>query len=116
MNKDSNPILLSEHETKYLLDYRLGRLATVSSDNQPHVVPVSYNFDGTDLFFGGWDLKHSLKFRHILKNNKVAMVVDDLLSVNPWVPRGIEIRGSTEILRGEDYVRIIPVKKTSWGL
>lgn len=44
------------------------------------------------------------------------MVVDDLLSVNPWVPRGIEIRGITEILRGEDYVRIIPVRKTSWGL
>ena len=115
-NKDNNPILFSENETKYLFDNRLGRLATVSSDNQPHVVPVSYNFDGTDLFFGGWDLKHSLKFRHILKNNKVAMVVDDLLSVNPWVPRGIEIRGITEILRGEDYVKITPIKKTSWGL
>jgi len=116
MNKNNNPLVFSENETKYLFDNRLGRLATVSSENQPHVVPVSYNFDGTDLFFGGWNLKPSLKFRHILKNNKVAMVVDDLVSINPWVPRGIEIRGITEILRGEDYVRIIPVKKTSWGL
>ncbi|HEX5186465.1 MAG TPA: PPOX class F420-dependent oxidoreductase [Nitrososphaeraceae archaeon] len=101
LNKDNNPTLFSENETKYLFDNRLGRLATVSSDNQPHVVPVSYNFDGTDLFFGDWDLKHSLKFRHILKNNKVAMVVDDLLSVNPWVPRGIEIRGITVRIRGD---------------
>ena len=108
--------MFSEKETKYLRGNRLGRLATVSSENQPHVVPVSYNFDGTDLFFGGGNLKHSLKFRHILKNNKVAMVVDDLVSINPWVPRGIEIRGITEVLRGEDYVRIIPIKKASWGL
>lgn len=68
------------------------------------------------MFFGGWNLKSSLKFRHNKKNNKVAMVVDDLLSVNPWVPRGIEIRGIAEILRGEDYVRIAPIKKASWGL
>lgn len=50
MNKNNNPKVFSENETKYLFDNRLGRLATVSSDNQPHVVPVSYNFDGTDLF------------------------------------------------------------------
>ena len=38
MNKNNNPTLFSENETKYLFDNRLGRLATVSSDNQPHVV------------------------------------------------------------------------------
>jgi hypothetical protein len=38
-----------------------------------------------------------------------------LVSVNPWVPRGVEIKGIAEILRGKDYVKIVPFKKTSWG-
>jgi hypothetical protein len=39
-----------------------------------------------------------------------------LVSVNPWTPRGIEIKGIAEILRGDDYVKIVPKKKSSWGL
>lgn len=51
MNKNNNPIIFSESETKYLFDNRLGRLATVSSDNQPHVVPVSYNLMENIVFW-----------------------------------------------------------------
>ncbi|MGB8024254.1 MAG: hypothetical protein WCF06_08050 [Nitrososphaeraceae archaeon] len=46
----------------------------------------------------------------------MAFVVDDLLSVNPWAPRGLEVKGLAEILRGNDYVKIVPLKKSSWGL
>jgi pyridoxamine 5'-phosphate oxidase family protein len=82
---------------------------------QPHVVPVAFEFDGTYIYFGGWNLKNSLKFKNILKNNKVAFVVDDLISITPWKPRGIEVRGMAEILRGNDYIKIVPFKKLSWG-
>ncbi|MGA9170087.1 MAG: hypothetical protein WBZ20_08080, partial [Nitrososphaeraceae archaeon] len=80
------------------------------------VVPVAFEFDGICFNFGGWKLKNSLKFKNIQQNNKVAFVVDDLLSVNPWAPRGLEVKGLAEILRGNDYVKIVPLKKSSWGL
>src|SRR5437870_10950798 len=38
------------------------------------------------------------KWRDVHSNAKVAFVVDDLASVQPWAPRGIEIRGTAEVL------------------
>ena len=107
----------TEVEVKFLKGQRLGRLATVSSDGQPHVVPVAYEFDGKFIHFEGYNLADSLKFRNIQENPKVAFVVDDLVSVNPWNPRGIEIRGVAETVRkdGDLNIRITPVAKASWG-
>jgi pyridoxamine 5'-phosphate oxidase family protein len=89
----------------------------VSSDGQPHVVPVTYEFDGQYLYFGGRKLSNTLKCRHISNNNKVAFVVDDIVSFSPWRARGVEVRGIAEILheRGLAYVRITPTSKVSWG-
>ena len=115
MTKETDSIEFSKVETEFLKEQRLGRIATVSLSMQPHVVPVAFEFNGTYIYFGGWNLKNSLKFKNILKNNKVAFVVDDLISITPWKPRGIEIRGIAEILRGNDYVKIVPFKKLSWG-
>lgn len=115
MSKETDDARFSEKESSFLKEQRLGRIATVSSNMQPHVVPVAFEFDGIYIYFGGWNLKNSLKFRNILQNNKVAFVVDDLVSVNPWTPRGVEIKGIAEILRGKDYVKIVPFKKSSWG-
>ena len=116
MTKEIDSVEFSETESTFLKEQRLGRLATVSSSMQPHVVPVAFEFDGSCIYFGGWNLVKSLKFKNILQNNKVAFVVDDLVSVNPWKPRGVEIRGIAEILRGNDYVKIVPMKKLSWGI
>ncbi|MDQ6724030.1 MAG: PPOX class F420-dependent oxidoreductase [Thermoproteota archaeon] len=116
MTNEIDSLDFNEKELTFLKEQRLGRLATVSSSMQPHVVPVAFEFDGRYIYFGGWNLKNSLKFKNMLQNNKVAFVVDDLISVKPWSPRGIEIRGIAEILRGNDYVKILPHKKVSWGL
>ena len=96
----------------------MARVATVSADGQPHVVPVAFEFDGHYLYFSGRELARSLKFRHLVKNNKVAIVVDDVVSISPWYARGIEIRGVAELLTedGSPYVRITPLAKASWGL
>jgi pyridoxamine 5'-phosphate oxidase family protein len=115
MTTENDSIEFSKEETAFLKEQRLGRIATSSLSMQPHVVPVAFEFDGTYIYFGGWNLKNSLKFKNILKNNKVAFVVDDLISITPWKPRGMEIRGIAEILRGNDYVKIVPFKKLSWG-
>ncbi len=84
MAKEIDTVEFSERELAFLKEQRLGRIATVSSHGQPHVVPVAFEFDGICFNFGGWKLKNSLKFKNIQQNNKVAFVVDDLLSVNPW--------------------------------
>ncbi len=107
----------TDREVEFLKGQRLGRLATVSSGGQPHVVPVAYEFDGKFIYFGGYNLANSLKFRNIQENSKVAFVVDDLVTVNPWNPRGVEIKGVAETIQGNGdlNIRITPVAKVSWG-
>ena len=118
-NLEERPTTFTEAEAQYLADNFLGRLATVSPRGQPHVVPVGYRFDGSAITFGGWDLERSLKFRNLMANQRVAFVVDEIVSVKPWKVRGVEVRGMAEPIRSEEGVTgvsIIPVNIRSWGL
>ena len=107
----------TDKEVEFLKGQRLGRLTTASSSGQPHVVPVAYEFDDKFIYFGGYNLENSLKFRNIQENPKVAFVVDDLVTANPWNPRGVEIKGVAETIErdGDLNIRITPVAKVSWG-
>ncbi len=118
LRQEAREYPFSEKEASFLCRGGLGRLATASSDGQPHVVPVAYEFDGRFLYFSGRNLANSLKCRHILASPKVAFVVDDVVSVSPWRVRGVEVRGVAELLheRGRPYVRMTPITKASWGL
>jgi len=111
-------VVFTEKEAEFLRGSRLARLATSSGDGQPHVVPIAYEFDGEAIYFSGWNLRQSLKFRNILDNRKVALAIDDVVSVKPWRPRGIEIRGTAEIIEtdGKVSVKVVPIRKVSWGL
>ncbi len=112
------PAKFSEKEATFLMENNLARLSTASASGQPHVVPVVYEFDGSYLYFSGWNLSRSLMYTQIAQNNKVAMVVDEYPgSPTPWDARGVEIRGVAEIMQCHDsaYVRITPVKNVSWG-
>ena len=109
----------NEAEAEFLAENFIGRVATSSLSGQPHVVPVGYEFDGSTVTFGGWNLTQSLKFRNLMANNKVAFVVDDVVSTDPWKVRGVEIRGRVEPVTGEGgvtMIRIIPLNIRSWGL
>lgn len=114
----SREISFTDEEVEYLEQNRLARIATSSRDNQPHVVPVTYEFDGNYFYFGGWKLDKSLKFRNIQNNGRVALVIDDLVTIKPWRPRGVEVRGTAEVQENNDgqYIRITPTHKVSWGL
>jgi pyridoxamine 5'-phosphate oxidase family protein len=110
-------VSFTEGEVAFLTQSRLARVATASADGQPHVVPVVYEFDGMAFYFTGWNLEKTLKFRNLVENARVALVVDDLVSVSPWRPRGVEVRGVAEACRegGRPYVRVTPLVKRSWG-
>jgi pyridoxamine 5'-phosphate oxidase family protein len=109
----------TEEQAAFLAENIIGRLATVSPSGQPHVVPVAYRFDGRAITFGGWNLERSLKFRNMMSNQKVAFVVDEVVSTRPWRVRGLEVRGRADPIREDGVVtgvRIIPVNIRSWGL
>ena len=108
----------TEAEASYLAEGFIGRIATSSPSGQPHVVPVGYRFDGEAITFGGHNLTSSLKYRNMMANEKVAFVVDDVVSTSPWRVRGVEVRGRAEpvVSDGVSMVRIIPLNIRSWGL
>lgn len=60
----------------------------------------------------------SLKFRNLMSNAKVAFVVDDVVSLNPWRVRGVEVRGEARpsVSDGVTMVRVIPLNIRSWGM
>jgi PPOX class probable F420-dependent enzyme len=72
---------LDEAARRFLESQRVGRLATVDGDGQPHVVPLVYALVDDSLYFvvdekpkaAGKTLKRIL---NLLANPKVAVVVD----------------------------------------
>jgi pyridoxamine 5'-phosphate oxidase family protein len=92
-----------QHRATRWSEYKalLGRLATVGPDGVPHVVPLGVTYDpkaAAILIAGhaGTNMAASKKFRDAQRHPSVAVVIDDLESVDPWTPRFIEIRGHAE--------------------
>jgi len=118
----------TQKEIEYLRGQQLGRLATVGRDGSPHVVPVGFRLDQADevIEVGGHGFRGSKKWRDLVANPRVAFVIDDLDRVDPWTPRGIEIRGRAELHEegGESFgsgwdaawVRILPQRIVAWGI
>ena len=91
--------VFQDEEIEYLNSQLLGRLATVGSDGQPHVVPVSFRYNAQldTIDIGGHDFARRKKYQDVQRNPRVAFLVDDMVSVDPWRPRGIEVRGEAEV-------------------
>jgi pyridoxamine 5'-phosphate oxidase family protein len=119
---------LTKPQIAYLAGQRLGRLATAGADHKPHVVPTSYRYNpelGT-VDVGGHHVAATKKFRDVRSNGWAAIVVDDLVSIDPWTPRMLEIRGPAEPIPtggstlgpgfGEAFIRIYPEKVNSFGI
>jgi pyridoxamine 5'-phosphate oxidase family protein len=118
---------LSADVLAYLSSQRLGRLATVDQRGAPQNSPVGfrYNADLGTIDIGGRNMGASRKFRNLAVNPKVAFVVDDIASVQPWRVRCVEIRGHAEALRDQvpympgmspEIIRVYPERVISFGL
>lgn len=115
-------------EIAYLQSQLLGRLATVGADGQPHVVPVGfrYNPDLDTIDIGGHGIAQSKKYRDVVRGGQAAFVVDDLVSVDPWTPRMLSVRGRAETLPSggqavlphfdPELIRISPTWIGSFGI
>lgn len=116
----------SEDELAYLRSQPLARLATVGGDGQPDVVPVACEFDGTSFWVGGSGaaVLTTRKFRNVLAGaDRVALVFDDLVSVEPFVARGVRVYGRAEgpiervgMIGPGTFLRIVPTVSWSWNL
>jgi pyridoxamine 5'-phosphate oxidase family protein len=86
------------YEIEFMRQADLGRLATVGPDGTPQNSPVGFTYNeqlGT-IDVAGYRMSKSRKYRNIARNNKVAFVVDDITSRDPWRVRCLEIRGTAE--------------------
>lgn len=110
----------SPEELDYLHgERRLARIATVGRDGTPHVVPVgcTHNREIDTIDVRGRRLDQTKKFRDAARNGRVAIVIDDLASVDPWHARAVEVRGRAETLTdSEALIRIHPERIVSWGI
>ncbi|MGI5348146.1 PPOX class F420-dependent oxidoreductase [Streptomyces sp. CA-250714] len=113
-------------EREFLASQRLGRLATVDPKGQPQNNPVGFfpQDDGT-IVVGGYALGTTKKWRNLRAQPRLALVVDDIVSFQPWRVRGVEIRGVAELREGphdlgphfsEELIVIHPRWVHSWGL
>jgi len=119
---------LTSAQIEYLATQRLGRIATAGADGKPHVVPTSFHYhpDLGTIDVGGLHVSTTKKYRDVQANAFAAIVIDDLVSTDPWTPRMIEIRGRAEAIAdggsalgpgfGDAFIRIHPEKVNSFGI
>jgi pyridoxamine 5'-phosphate oxidase family protein len=120
--------LFTKAEISYLNGQILGRLATADVDGRSHVVPVSFSYNAAleTIDVGGHDFGARKKYRDVARNPWAAIVVDDLVSTDPWTVRMLEIRGRAEALThggtalgpgfADEMIRIHPARVVSFGL
>jgi pyridoxamine 5'-phosphate oxidase family protein len=116
----------TEEEIDYLRSQPLARVATLCGDAQPDVVPLAFEFDGSCFWVGGVGeaVLNTRKFRNVRGGNtKVALVVDDLVSLQPFVARSIRVYGVAEepvervgLVGPGLYMRIRPTVSWSWNM
>lgn len=109
--------VFTSEQQAFLREHELCRLATVSKEGRPHVVPVIYALDGEDVVVAtDYGTK---KLSNLKENRRVALVVDE------YHPnRAIMVEGECEVFeRGEEYMRLLRVllgrfetyRKNPWG-
>ncbi|AUI63227.1 PPOX class F420-dependent oxidoreductase [Amycolatopsis sp. BJA-103] len=117
----------TDEEIAYLRSQPVARFATLSEDGeQPDVVPLAFEFDGTHFWVGGGgeSVLATRKFRNIQAGQrKVALVIDDLVSLDPFIARGIRIYGEAAdpvdrvgMVGPGIYARVTPTVSWSWNL
>jgi pyridoxamine 5'-phosphate oxidase family protein len=119
-------VAFSDEEIAYLQSQPIARLATVNADGAPDVVPVAFELDGAYIWVGGVgpDVARTRKLRNIgAGRSKVSLVIDDLISMDPFIARALRVYGEAEppvervgMVGPGLYSRITPTVSWSWNL
>jgi pyridoxamine 5'-phosphate oxidase family protein len=120
--------VFTDKELARLREAGLARIATVSPDGQPHVVPLTFALneaeDAVDV--GGFGFGTSKKWRDAVKNPKVTFLLDESSGGEAY---GIELRCTAEVHEtgGENinprfpgfdpqFLRLRPHRIVTWGV
>jgi pyridoxamine 5'-phosphate oxidase family protein len=117
----------TDEEIAYLRSQPITRLATVGPDGQPDLVPLAFEFDGSGFWVGGVGdaVTRTRKFRNVAAgNDRVALVFDDLVSIEPFVARCIRVYGRagepvervSSVVGPGLFMRVDPTVSWSWNL
>jgi pyridoxamine 5'-phosphate oxidase family protein len=113
---DTRSATLTDEEIAYIKSQPLARIAAVAPDGRPDVAAVGFEFDNTHFYIGGFNPTNTRRSRNVRNgNHQVALVIDDLKSIQPWTPRFIRIYGIAELVdrAGQQILKITPT--TSWS-
>jgi pyridoxamine 5'-phosphate oxidase family protein len=112
--------VFTEIELAYLATQRLGRLATAQPSGTLQNSPVGFEVNTTNgtIDISGFKLATSQKYRNVADNGRAAFVVDDIVSIEPWRVRCLEIRADAEAIEvdGRPLLRLHPRRVISFGL
>ena len=129
-------VSFAPRELAFINSNEICRLATASKEGVPHVVPVSYIFlDGNFYVATDYETK---KYRNVRENKRVSLVIDTykpnravlIEGVAHLIEKGDQFRRLYPLFyekfdwvradpwsEGEaPFLRIVPLKKVSWGL
>jgi pyridoxamine 5'-phosphate oxidase family protein len=89
-------------------------------------VPVAFEFDGDAFWVGGngESVLSTRKVRNVVGGNRqVALVIDDMVSFDPCIARGIRVYGVADPPVQRDglvgpgfYIRVRPLRSWSWNM
>jgi pyridoxamine 5'-phosphate oxidase family protein len=113
-------------EVAYLRSQPLARFASVSGEGQPDIVPVSFEFDGMYFWIGGSGasvLRDAQVPQRVVGQHSGRLVVDDMVSFDPFVARGIRVFGKASqpidrvgIVGPGSYLRVTPTISWAWNM
>jgi pyridoxamine 5'-phosphate oxidase family protein len=119
-------VTFAADELELLQSDGIARPATVGEDGQPDVVLVAAEFDGACFWIGGsgGSVLRTRKVGNVRAGRrKVALVVDDLPSLDPFVARGIRVHGVADApvervgtVGPGLFLRITPQVSSSWNM
>jgi nitroimidazol reductase NimA-like FMN-containing flavoprotein (pyridoxamine 5'-phosphate oxidase superfamily) len=97
-------VKLSPRQVESLNKLTVGRVATVSSKEELHVVPVCYVLDDGNIYFAtDYGAK---KVRNLKENRKISIIIDQYFE--DWSKlKGILIQGEAELIeKGPEFAKI----------
>ncbi len=116
----------SAEELDYLGTQSLARFATRAPDGQPDVTPVAFELDDDLIWIcgAGEAVLRTRKVRNVVAGGReVALVIDDLVSLDPFIARGIRIYGRADnpvervgMVGPGYYIPVTPTVSWSWNL
>lgn len=107
----------SKYDKEFLRSCKIARLATISPDGSPHVIPLWYLYIENRIYMA--TDKDSKKVRNIQRNPKVAVLFDayeeeEKFGQSSWDIKGLMIPGTAEIIESgkmyNKFFELLPLK------